>query len=563
MISRLEWTAGAELDPATYAALLGPGAPFEMRIESVLGTELPVFVNRPRSVLEILRSAAERFNDRDYLIFEDRTLTYGNVAAPIAAAVARLRDDFGVSPGDRVAIASANCVEYAITFWAATCLGAITVALNGWWTPPELNYGITLTAPKVVFADERRRQRLTEAGELGAPVVLFDGQWWGPEPHTDALPTATLGEDDPYLILFTSGTTGRPKGAVLSHRGTIHFVWSSMATGAVHGAAHRLPPMPSPSVTVSSAPLFHVSGMTSQVVLAGASGMTVIYPAPGRWSEETHLRLTEQHRVTSWGLVPTQLWRLLDYPTLGDYDLSSLASVGGGSSVWAPELIRRLGERLPHLRASVRLGYGMTETTGLGTTLLPPLSTQYPDSVGTPSAGVTVEVRDSATNTVLPEGTVGEVCLRTPSAFLGYWQNPGATAAVLDADRWYRTGDFGAVRDGRLYLEGRRSDLIIRGGENIYPAEIENRLLEHPDIDDAAVVGVDHPTLGQEVKAVVVRQGDSLTAEDVRSWVAAVLASFKVPAAVDFIDELPRNAAGKVVKQMLTDSTQPTTFVAE
>ena len=164
---------------------------------------------------------------------------------------------------------------------------------------------------------------------------------------------------------------------------------------------------------------------------------------------------------------------------------------------------------------------------------------------------------------MLPEGVVGEVCLRTPSAFLGYWENPAATADVLDADRWYRTGDYGAVRDGRLYLEGRRSDLINRGGENIYPVEIENRLLEHPDIADAAVVGVDHPTLGQAVKAFVVRERDSLTAEDVHAWVAEALASFKVPAEVEFIAELPRNAAGKVVKQMLTDASQPSTFEAE
>ena len=181
MISRLEWTAGAELDATMYAALMGPGAPFEMRVEPVLGTEMSLFVQRPRSVLQILRTAAERFPDRNYLIFEDRTLTYGNVAAPIAAAVARLRDDYGVGPGDRVAIASANCAEYAITFWAATTLGAITVALNGWWTAPEMAYGITHTTPKVIFADQRRRERLDQAGDLGAPVVVFDGQWWGPQ----------------------------------------------------------------------------------------------------------------------------------------------------------------------------------------------------------------------------------------------------------------------------------------------------------------------------------------------------------------------------------------------
>ena len=207
-----------------------------------------------------------------------------------------------------------------------------------------------------------------------------------------------LGEDDPYLILFTSGTTGRPKGAVLSHRGTIHFIWSSMATGAIHSAIHRLPPMPNPAVTVSSAPLFHVSGMTSQVVLAGASGMTVIYPAARtveRGDAPTAQRGPSGDELGLGAYATVATARLSDAGGLRPV----VAGIGGrgGSAVWAPELLRRLGERLPHVQAAVRLGYGMTETTGLGTTLLPPQSGLYPESVGTPSAGVTVEVRDSAT----------------------------------------------------------------------------------------------------------------------------------------------------------------------
>jgi acyl-CoA synthetase (AMP-forming)/AMP-acid ligase II len=561
--SHLDWTAGAALDEAVATALVGPGAPFELRTEPVLGTTMPVFASRPRSLLQLLASAATRFPERDYLVFPERTLTYGNVHTPVAAAAQRLRDDFGIGRGDRVAIASANGVEYAITFWAATSLGAITVALNGWWTPSELAYGIAHTTPKVVFADTRRHQRLTEAGELGVPIVEFDGQWWGDEPAGGQLPQLDIDEDDPYLILFTSGTTGRPKGAVLSHRGTIHFIWSSMTTGAVHGALHRLPPAPVRGCTLSAAPMFHVSGMTSQVIMAPATGLIVVYPPVGRWDEETHLRLSEQHSVTAWGLVPTQMWRLLEHPTLDDFDLSSLASVGGGSAVWAPELIRRIGEQLPHVEASVRLGYGMTETTGLGTLLLPPFTNAHPDSVGSASAGVEVEVRDPATGRVVDTGAVGEVCLRTAAAFLGYWNNPAATQAAIDDERWYRTGDFGVIRDGRLYLEGRRTDLIVRGGENIYPAEIENRLGEHPDVADVAVIGVEHPTLGQEVKAVIVRRAETLTPAAVRTWAAVTLASFKVPTYIEFIEELPRNATGKVVKQLLIEPHQASTFIAE
>jgi acyl-CoA synthetase (AMP-forming)/AMP-acid ligase II len=562
-LSRLEWTTGAALDSATAAGFIGSGAPFEIAVEQVFGASLPVFANRPRSVLQLLTTAAARFPDREYLVFPDRTVTYGDVAAPIAAAAKRLRDEFDIGRGDRVAIASANCLEYAVTFWAATALGAITVALNGWWTAPELAYGIANTTPKVVFADARRCERLAEAGSVSAPVVAFNGQWWGAEPADAQIPSVETDEDDPYLILFTSGTTGRPKGAVLSHRGTIHFVWSSMVTGAVHAMVHKLPPMPTRMCTLSGAPMFHVSGMTSQVILAAATGLIVVYPPAGRWDEETHLRLTQEHRVTSWGLVPTQVWRLLEHPALDRHDLSSLASIGGGSSVWSPELIRTIGEKLPHVRTSVRLGYGMTETTGLGTLLLPPFTNEHPDSVGSASAGVEVEVRDPATGRAVPTGEIGEVCLRSASAFLGYWENPVATAAAIDDERWYRTGDFGVIRNGLLHLEGRRSDLIIRGGENIYPAEIENRLAEHPEVSDVAVVGVDHPTLGQEVKAFAVRSSATLTAHDLRAWTAEALASFKVPTYIEFVDDLPRNATGKVVKQLLIQPQQAATFIEE
>jgi acyl-CoA synthetase (AMP-forming)/AMP-acid ligase II len=310
--------------------------------------------------------------------------------------------------------------------------------------------------------------------------------------------------------------------------------------------------------------MFHIAGLTAQVVMSMTTGMTIVYPPAGRWREEVHFQLTEAHRATTWSLVPTQLWRLLGHPDLERYDLGSLQVIGGGSSMWPPELLRLLGERMPWARPSLTIGYGMTETCGLGTSLKMPESIEHPDSVGQANPAVEVEVRDQATGEALPEGIVGEVCFRTPATFLGYWDNPEATSAALDENRWYRTGDFGHIRGGLLYLEGRRSDLIIRAGENIYPAEIENRLVEHPDIADAAVIGVAHATLGQEVKAVVEpAAGRTLTEDTVHQWVAEALASFKVPAHVEFVARLPRNAMGKVIKRMLEEPGQATSFIEE
>jgi acyl-CoA synthetase (AMP-forming)/AMP-acid ligase II len=206
----------------------------------------------------------------------------------------------------------------------------------------------------------------------------------------------------------------------------------------------------------------------------------------------------------------------------------------------------------------------MSETCGLGTALRVPETYDHPDSVGDPNPGMEVQVRDPGSGAVLGDDQVGEICLRGPATFLGYWDNPEATAAALDADRWYRTGDFGHTREGLLYLQGRRRDLIIRGGENVYPIEIENRLLEHPDINEVAVIGVAHPRLGQEVKAVVVaRLHTELTAEDVQAWAGQTLASFKVPTHVEFRSALPYNPAGKVMKHLLEDSGQASHFVPD
>lgn len=569
--SRLDWVGPVGLDDAIVASLMGPGAPFEMVREPVLGVEMDVFAQRDRTLLATLEGAARRWPDRPYLIFPERTCAFGDVTIPVAAAARALRDRFGVTKGDRVAIAAANCLEYAVTTWAAMSLGAITVALNGWWTAPELVDGITLTRPRVIFADARRAERLagSPAGaDLDVHLVEFDGQWWGDEDPALALPSVDLVEDDPYLILFTSGTTGRAKGAVITHRGNIHFNLAmtlhpllAMLRAGINPGAGAGAEQP---IMLGASPMFHISGMTAQLIMGAASGMGIVYPPPGRWDEEQHMRLTETHRVNRWSMVPTQLWRIVDHPRLKDYDLTSVRSVGGGGAVWPPELIRRVGERLPHLKLSFGLGYGMTETTGVGTSLGSTVLLEHLTSVGAPVPGGSVEIRDPITRAVLAEGEVGEIAMRTPCVFRGYWDNQRATDAVLDAGRWYHTGDFGFVRDGLLYLEGRRTDLIIRGGENVYPAEIENRLVEHDAVGDCAVVGSPHVQLGQEVVAFVeLAPGATVNEDQLRAFVGERLASFKVPSRVVVVDELPRNATGKVVKALLLEPTSRPGFVTE
>jgi acyl-CoA synthetase (AMP-forming)/AMP-acid ligase II len=570
-VTTLVWPSEA-VPESVLATLSGPGAPFELREEDVLGARMLVFAKRPRTLVELLHGAAERLGDRPYVIFPDREYTFASILQPVASVAAALRDRYGIGPGDRVAIVAPNTVEYALLFWATTALGAITVGLNGWWTGEEIAYGVGLTEPKVLFGDRRRLARL-EGIDLPADlaVVEFERDFAQLERHApDAeFPDVAIDEDDPFLILFTSGTTGRPKGVTMSHRSNIHFLMAVMLNGAVGMLTDmengvEIPPPAEHPVVISSAPMFHIAGLNCQLVASTLTNMTIVYPPAGKWEEETHLELTQRHRATTWALVPTQLWRILDFPRLDEYDLSTLRNVGGGSAVWPPELLRKLTDRIPSAKAGTALGYGSTETTGLGTMLRPGPQLEHVDSVGTPSATMQVQIRDPDTGKVLPEGEVGEICVRGASCFLGYWRNPEATAEALDDDRWYSTGDFGVIREGYVHLEGRRHDLIIRGGENISPIEIENRLFEHPDIAEVAVIGVDHATLGQEVVAFVVpHTPGALSEADVQQWVAAALARFKVPSRIEFRDELPHNASGKVLKHVLASPEASSGFVEE
>jgi acyl-CoA synthetase (AMP-forming)/AMP-acid ligase II len=537
------------LTPEQRAALCGPGAPFERTTEVVLGAEIEVFVQRPHDLVDVLRASAAQFGDRPYLVFPDlqgggETVTFSEVPERAGAIARVLADEYGVGKGDRVAFASANSLDYALAQLAVVSLGAIIVGLNGWWTGSELGYGVELTKPTVLFGDEARLARLAEVGIDGTPMLHVDGR--GP------LPEVLIEEDDHFMILFTSGTTGRPKGATLTHRNLVHM-GSAMSFGrAVAMLLNNVaPPTPDapPPASICATPFFHISG-TAPLFMTGARfGSSLIFPPPGRWDPGTHLRLTAEHRVSAWSGVPTQFWRMLEHPDFDTFDLSSLTLVSSGGAPFPPELMRVLNEKIP--TANLSNGYGMSESMGAGTLLSGARYFTHRESVGAPYPTIEVQIRDDERN-VLGEGEVGEICLRGGVVFRGYWDDADATAEVLDDERWYHTGDYGRIDDGVLWLESRMRDLIIRGGENIYPMEIEHRLVEHPDIADAAVIGVEHRTLGQEVKAVVVLQeGASLDPVAVQEWVAQGLAAFKVPAHVEFRDSLPYTQTGKVMKHLL------------
>ena len=552
----LEWAEDTRLPDAARLALTGPGAPFEMVEQDVLGVPMRVFARRPPHMRQVLASAGDRFGDRPFLVFPERTFTHRDIVGPVAAVAAALADRYGVGPGDRVAIAAANCPGHALAAWAAVSLGAVAVELNGWWTGAEMRHGLDLTRPKVLLGDARRLGRLDAAG-ADIPVVCFEDDLGGLEAHGAgaSLPEVPIDEDDPLCILFTSGTTGRPKGAVLSHRAHAHMMMQAALQGAVGSIlepASSAPAAAGPGVSIGVSPMFHISGFSVALIGGALIGLSIGYPPPGRWDPEVHLEMTERLGATAWSLVPTQLWRLLEHPRFDQFDLSTLRRVGGGGATFAPELWKRVRERLPHLER-MATGYGMTETCGAGTHQDGRAAAEHPDAVGAPVPGYSISVRhpDGRPAAV---GEVGEIWLRGPCNLLGYFDDPVATAAALDAERWYHTREMGHIEGGLLYLDGRGSDVIIRGGENVYPIEIENRLVEHPDVEEVAVIGVPDRVMGEEVAAVVVlRAGADLDEAALREWVGRTLAPFKVPTRFEAVAELPHNAAGKVMKHLLRD----------
>ena len=541
------------------AMLTGPGGFFEIVTETVNGVEIPVVASPHRSLRDLLAASVNHGGDgsaRYYLFDDGRNATFAENISHAAAVAAALSERYGIGPGDRVGLLGANQPGWIQGFWGTVSAGAIAVAMNGWWKGDEISYGIELTEPRVLIADRRRLERLD--GDPGIGVIgMAPDEADSVDSLIDAyagasLPDVEIAVDDPAAILFTSGTTGRPRGAIQTHRNFFAYLSCAFMIGARQFVRFPGESMDVGGPTLACSPLFHVSGLHACAVMAVGAGMNHLWTT-GRYDPEKILRLTEEHGIARWSGVTTQVWRLVEHPRLNDYDVSSVISIGGGGSMWSPELQEICRTALPHARTSVTIGYGLTESSGLAASAADDVLRDHPDSVGYPLPTVGVRITDDD-GVALPEGSVGNICLSGPVVTPGYWNDPAATAETI-RDGWLRTGDFGYVRDGLLFLVSRRSDLIIRGGENIYPAEIEQRLDAHPAVAESAVVGVGQRELGQEVKAVVVvgeEPPDEDLVSELRAWVAATLADIKVPAHWELRTEpLPRNATGKILKQVV------------
>ncbi|MGQ0830275.1 MAG: class I adenylate-forming enzyme family protein [Microthrixaceae bacterium] len=554
------------------AQLTGPGGMFEVTTAEVLGREMEVYANRMPSLRSVAEVGLMRGDGQIFIVYGERTYGFGTFVQTANSAAHALRERFGLRKGDRVAVLAQNNPEWCLAFWATVSQGAILVGLNGWWTTDEIEYGLQDSGAKVLVADRKRFERI--AGSLdGAPdlehVFLIDctpadlGMADDARLHefseltgspTSSFVDEEIAEDDPAVIFYTSGTTGRPKGAISTHRSMIANLQNTMynaVAGSMTGGGALPDGGGGANVALFTSPLFHVSGCHSTLVVGLLAGLKLVMPE-GRFTPETALELIAEHQVTVWATVPTMVWRVCEHPDRHAYDTSSVRSVAFGGSPSADELQRMVRETFPNV-SSTSNAYGLTETSSVATVISGEDAIERPTSVGPPVPTVHLKIVDGDGKEVAT-GDTGEVCIAGPILMAGYWNKPEATAEAIDPEGWLHTGDVGHVdEDGFLYITDRKKDMIIRGGENIYCVEIEQRLVSHPQIADAAVIGVPHPELGEEVKAVVqLEAGATLTEADVRSWVADGLAAFKVPTYVELTtDKLPRNASGKLLKNVL------------
>ncbi len=547
----------------TYDEAVGqitaPGERFEVVTDVWNGVELRVFKNAPPSLREIFGLARLR-GDGVFLVYEDERWTFAEVMARVDALAAALVDRYGITKGDRVTIGMRNYPEWVMSFAAITSIGAISVSLNAWWAEDELDYALEDSGTKVLIADEpRARLAAASCARLGIATIVVRGdvehadRWDDVVVVGEPMPDVTVGRDDDATILYTSGTTGRPKGAVSTHGAIVQALLGFGCRAAVEalrrpedaGDGNAVPPS-----FILIVPLFHVTGCVPVMLSCWASGLKLVIMH--RWDPERALELIEREKVTNFVGVPTQSWDLLESPRFAEFDTSSLVSVGGGGAPAPPQLVQRVAGSFA--KAKPGIGYGMTETNAYGPQNSGIDYVEHPTSTGRATPILEIEVRDPSGHAVAA-GERGEIWFKGPNLIRGYWNKPDATAETI-VDGWLRTGDIGHVDDeGFVYVEDRAKDMVLRGGENVYSAEVEAAIYEHPAVYEAAVFGVPHERLGEEVAAaVLLKPGASLTAEELQAFLAERIAPFKVPSIIQFVGEqLPRNPAGKILKRELRD----------
>jgi long-chain acyl-CoA synthetase len=537
-----------------------------MQTIEIDGLSLRVYEHAPRDVRTLFDNC-EKWPDRPYIHFEEEILTFGDLNRDAPVLAGALYHRFGIRKGDRVAIVMRNYPEWAVSFWATILLGAVVVPVNAWGTGPEMAYVLGHSGAEVIIADAERLERLSphfrdlkvraivavRAPDVKGDLVHAYAELVDAHRNSLSAPNPNLSPDDMATILYTSGTTGRPKGAVSTHRNIV----SAIVNGTFNGALSHMrktgmqlspDPIALPPKYLNGVPLFQVGGCNSGLAASMAGGASIVLMY--RWNAGKALDLIERLRITGVGCVPTMMWQLLEHSDFAKHDLSSLTSVAIGGAAAGPELHARLTACLPHVVPAT--GYGATETSG-GCTYNGGIDyAMRPTGVGIPAPILDVKAVDNLGREV-PPNVAGELCFRGACVLRRYWKDPEASTETF-RDGWFHSGDIGSIdEEGRITILDRAKDMVIRGGENVYSIEVEDVLLAHSDVIAAAVFGIPDPMLGENVAATVqVRPGASVAPASLQSFVAGRLARFKVPSLIVVThDELPKNETGKILKRVL------------
>ena len=543
----------------------GPGGPFEMTQRVIHGVEQRDYKSAPPNLRAFWQST-EGHGARDYLVYQGERTSYAQ-AHEYTRSIAQFLAQNGVKSGDRIAIAMRNFPEWMLIYWAAVSMGVSVVGMNAWWVEEEMAYALDDAKPKVLFLDQERLARFQAiAGRFEAVTLVgvrLPADQTGVVPYEEVLqsesvwPEAEIDPDQDACIFYTSGTTGKPKGAQLTHRSCIANVLNLVfMTGVQAEALRRLADAESgaaasPPVALVATPLFHVTANNCVAYLATLAGGTLVHMY--KWDVIEAMQLIEREKVTALSAVPMMSREIILHPDFHNYDLSSLQSMGGGGAALQPDLVHKIDQEMASAKPNT--GYGMTETSGIISSLGAEFFVNKPASCG--RAVPTLEAMCvNADGQPLGVGEIGELWVRGSNVIKGYLNRPEATAESL-TDGWLHTGDVAYIdEDGCIFLVDRAKDMVIRGGENVYCAEVENAVFSHDAVAECAVFSVPDDRLGEEVGAAVyLRPGKEVSADALRDHVKQQLAAFKAPKYIWFVqDPLPRNANGKFVKRTLQET---------
>ena len=545
---------------------ISPGQMFEVNTIDVGGSPTRNFVHAPPSLREFWLSTAQH-GEREYLIYQQERTSYVQ-AQQYTANLANWLQKQGVQPGDRVAIAMRNYPEWMLAYWAITSMGAVVVGMNAWWIPREMHYALSDSKPKVLICDRERLERFREI-QQDFPEILVVGVRLKEETPADvfawqdiintpgALPEVAIDSDSDACIFYTSGTTGKPKGAQLTHRGCVANVMNLAFINTVQPVAlarskGEEPPAPDPEkqlCALVATPLFHVTANNCVAQLATMVGGKLVHMY--KWDAADALRIIEEEQVSSFSAVPMMSREMLLHPDFATRDTSSLMAIGGGGAALQPDLVAKLEEGTENARAST--GYGMTETCGIIAAVSADFFVDKPASVGRAMPTFEAKVVDTDGNT-LPTGERGELLVRGAPVIKGYLNRP---EAIIDG--WLETGDVAYIdEDGFIFLVDRLKDMVLRGGENVYCSEVENALFSHEAVSECVVFAVADDRLGEEVGAAIhLKDGAETSIEQLREHCRTLLSPYKIPRYIWLIPQpLPRNANGKFVKRELQEALE-------